>query len=236
MKNKNSCKEKQKKLCERVNISISDDALLQQALTHTSFAHESKSDPKPGHNERLEFLGDAVLSLSVSTYIYNRYPEMDEGEMTKLRAKVVCETALAQYAREIELGDCLFLGKGEEVSGGNNRSSILADAVEALIGAVYVDNGWQQAYDLAIFLTKNELDKLALSDDTYDDYKTKLQELVQKSGNVSVTYKLISESGPSHSKIFNMAVYINGEEIASGKGMSKKEAEQLAAKTALEKV
>lgn len=235
MKNKNTHKAKVKSLCERINIAVSDERLLQQALTHTSFAHESKLDPKPGHNERLEFLGDAVLSLSVSTYIYSKYPEMSEGEMTKLRAKVVCEAALAQYARDISLGECLLLGKGEEVSGGSDRPSILADAVEALIGAVYIDKGWEQACKLALLLSQEELDKFALSDDTYD-YKTKLQETVQKDGNISVIYKLISESGPPHNKVFNMAVYINGQETATGKGSSKKEAEQSAASLALEKI
>lgn len=221
-------------LCKQLNISLNNLALLDQALTHTSFAHEAKTNPKPGDNERLEFLGDAVLSLSVSSYIYEQFAEMPEGEMTKLRARVVCEQALAKFARTIALGEYLLLGKGEESSGGRNRNSILSDAVEAVIGACYVDNGFAEAKKLALLLAQKEVDEAAFSD-AIDDYKTKFQEVVQKEGSFVISYKLLAEEGPSHDKLFKMAVLVNGEQIATGEGYSKKEAEQMAAKKALQK-
>jgi ribonuclease-3 len=229
---KNNRKAQLGQLCKKLNINLHDINLLDRALTHTSFAHEAKAMPKPGHNERLEFLGDAVLSMAVCTYIYNKFPEMPEGGMTRMRSKVVCETALAQYARELALGDYLLLGKGEDASGGKNRSSILADAMEAVLGACYIDQGWKAASKLALLLTQAELDSPYIPDDKYD-FKTKLQEIVQKDNNSSVSYALVSEAGPGHNKVFTMAVLINNKFIASAEGSSKKEAEQLAAKYAL---
>ena len=220
------------RLCQKLNIRLHDLGLLDRALTHTSFAHEAKINPKPGHNERLEFLGDSVLSMAVCTYIYNKFPDMPEGEMTKMRAKVVCESALANYARALALGDYILLGKGEETSGGKNRSSILADALEAVIGACYIDRGWKEASKLAVSLTRTELDSPDIPEDKYD-FKTKLQEIVQKDNNSSVSYLLLSESGPGHNKVFEMAVLVNNKQIASAEGSSKKEAEQAAAKLAL---
>jgi ribonuclease-3 len=219
-------------LCQKLNVNLRNVGLLDQALTHTSFAHEAKTNPKPGHNERLEFLGDAVLSMAVCTYIYNKFPNMPEGEMTKMRSKVVCESALADYARALSLGDYMLLGKGEEASGGKNRSSILADALEAVIGACYIDRGWKAASKLAVSLTRAELDSPGVPEDKYD-FKTRLQETVQKDSNSSVSYLLLSESGPGHNKTFKMAVLVNNKLIASADGSSKKEAEQAAAKLAL---
>ncbi|MDR2005947.1 MAG: ribonuclease III [Acidaminococcales bacterium] len=219
-------------LCQKLNIKLCNISLLDRALTHTSFAHEAKTIPKPGHNERLEFLGDAVLSMAVCTYIYNKFPDMPEGEMTKMRSKVVCESALASYARALALGDYILLGKGEETSGGRNRSSILADALEAVIGACYIDCGWKAANKLAVSLTREELDSPDITEDKYD-FKTRLQEIVQKDNNSSVGYLLLSESGPGHNKVFKMAVLVNNKIVASAEGSSKKEAEQAAAKLAL---
>ncbi|MDR3348010.1 MAG: ribonuclease III [Acidaminococcales bacterium] len=219
-------------LCQKLNIKPRHIGILDQALTHTSFAHEAKTNPKPGDNERLEFLGDAVLSMAVCTYIYNKFPDMPEGEMTRMRSKVVCESALAGYARALALGDYILLGKGEEASGGKNRSSILADALEAVIGACYIDCGWKAASKLAVSLTRQELDSPGIAEDKYD-FKTRLQEMVQKDNNSSVSYLLLSESGPGHNKVFEMAVLVNNKLVASAEGSSKKEAEQAAAKLAL---
>lgn len=233
MKQSLARKKQLENFCKKIGVNI-DTKLLNQALTHTSYAHEAKASPKPGDNERLEFLGDAVLSLSISSYIYENFSEMPEGEMTKLRAKVVCEPALAEFARNISLGDNLLLGKGEEASGGKNRNSILADAVEAVIGACYIDKGFEQAKLLALFLAQDEVDRSAASE-SIDDYKTRFQEIVQKEGSVVINYQILSEQGPSHDKIFKAAVFVNGKRLADGVGSSKKEAEQMAAKRALQK-
>lgn len=220
-------------LSHKLKIQFVNIKLLDTALTHTSYAHESKHKPKPVHNERLEFLGDSVLGMSVGSYIYEKFPEMTEGDMSKLRAKVVCETALAEYARKLDLGKYLLLGKGEDVSGGRNRSSLLADAMEAIIGAYYLDQGWQKADELILSLTKKEINSSLINEDVYD-YKTALQEIVQKDNTSTVSYKLITESGPAHNKFFEMAVLINDQEVAEGHGHSKKEAEQIAAKKAMQ--
>ncbi len=220
-------------LCTALNIEINNAALLENALTHTSYAHEAKTMPRPVHNERLEFLGDSVLSLVVCTYIYSNFPEMAEGAMTKLRARVVCEAALSQYARGINLGKYILLGKGEEASGGRNRNSILADAFEAVIGACYIDQGWEKTNQMALAILQAEMDACAVSDGVFD-YKTKLQEIVQRDSESAVSYTLIAEDGPDHHKIFKMAALINDKTVGHGEGRSKKEAEQIAAKRALE--
>lgn len=219
-------------LCKKIRVEQLNLKLLDQALTHTSFAHEAKEIPKPEDNERLEFLGDAVLGLSVSSYIYEKFPQMPEGELTKLRARVVCEAALAKFARGLSLGDYLLLGKGEEASGGRDRSSILSDAMEAVIGACYVDKGFAVAKKLALFLTEEEIGD-SVESKNMDDYKTRLQEIVQKDGTLAIKYKLLSEEGPAHDKQFEMAVFVEGNKLATGTGSSKKEAEQMAAKKAL---
>ncbi len=220
-------------LCKALDIAINDMALIDTALTHTSYAHEAKCSPRPQHNERLEFLGDSVLSLMVCTYIYKSFPAMTEGAMTKLRARVVCEQALAQYAHELVLGKYILLGKGEEASGGRSRNSTLADALEALIGAFYIDQGWEETNRIALNLLKTQMDGFALSDVVFD-YKTKLQEIVQQNGESVINYSLLAEEGPDHHKIFKMAVCINEQLAGSGEGRSKKEAEQVAARCALQ--
>lgn len=222
-------------LSNKLNVEFKDIKLLDMALTHTSYAHEAKTKPKPIHNERLEFLGDSVLGMAVCSYIYAKFPKMPEGDMTKLKAKVVCETALAEYARKFDVGKYLLLGKGEDVSGGRMRNSILADTMEAIIGAYYLDQGWSKADKLILFLTKKEINSSLIKEDVYD-YKTALQEIVQRDNTSVVSYKLLAESGPAHNKFFKMAVLIDNKIIANGDGHSKKEAEQIAAKKAMKSI
>ena len=197
---------------------------LRLALTHSSYANE-KGMARTSYNERIEFLGDAVLELLSSDYLYRSYPDMMEGNMTKLRAKLVCEEALAASAREINLGTFLMLGKGEEVTGGRTRDSILSDAFESLIGAIYLDSGIEKAKDFINRFVLNDIENKTL----FVDSKTTLQELVQSRFKQSVTYKVISESGPEHNKQFEIAAFIGDRQMASGIGRSKKSAAQNAA-------
>lgn len=197
---------------------------LRLALTHSSYANE-KGMARTSYNERIEFLGDAVLELLSSDYLYRSYPDMMEGNMTKLRAKLVCEEALAASAREINLGTFLMLGKGEEVTGGRTRDSILSDAFESLIGAIYLDSGIEKAKDFINRFVLNDIENKTL----FVDSKTALQELVQSRFRQSVTYKVISESGPEHNKQFEIAAFIGDRQMASGIGRSKKSAAQNAA-------
>lgn len=214
-----------------LGVKFKNIALLNQALTHTSYANEFKG--VIFHNERLEFLGDAVLELASSTYLFQHFPQMPEGELTKARASVVCETSLAKLARKLQVGDFLLLGKGERLTGGQNRPSILADAFESIIGAIYLDQGWNTAYNYVLDKLNEEF--IAVEHGyNLKDYKTILQEVVQSRGQ-HAEYKLISEKGPDHAKLFEFAVVVNGETDGIGKGTTKKEAEQHAAFAALKK-
>ena len=197
---------------------------LRLALTHSSYANE-KGMARTSYNERIEFLGDAVLELVSSDYLYRNYPDMMEGNMTKLRAKLVCEESLAASAREINLGTFLMLGKGEEVTGGRTRDSILSDAFESLIGAIYLDSGIEKAKDFINRFVLNDIENKTL----FVDSKTTLQEIVQSRFRQSVTYKVINESGPEHNKQFEIAAFIGDRQMASGIGRSKKSAAQNAA-------
>lgn len=221
--------------CGLLGITMDNLDLLNTALTHTSFAHESKEQPRPVHNERIEFLGDSVLSLIVSTYMYKHFPKLNEGELTKFRAHIVCETSLAQYAHKISLGKYLRLGKGEASSGGRERASILADAFESVLGAYYIDQGLVAAEKFLLGLMKVELDFIC-EHGIYSDYKTRLQEIVQRDGDVEISYELIDSSGPEHNKSFTTVVSVAGKVVGKGVGHSKKESEQHAAKSALEKL
>ena len=221
--------------CGLLGITMDNLDLLNTALTHTSFAHESKEHPRPVHNERIEFLGDSVLSLIVSTYMYKHFPKLNEGELTKFRAHIVCETSLAQYAHKISLGKYLRLGKGEASSGGRERASILADAFESVLGAYYIDQGLAAAEKFLLGLMKTELDFIC-EHGIYSDYKTRLQEIVQRDGDVEISYELIDSSGPEHNKSFTTVVSVAGKIVGKGVGHSKKESEQHAAKSALEKL
>lgn len=218
-------------VAEKIGIVFNDINLLHQALTHTSYANESKK-VHIQHNERLEFLGDAVLELVISTYLYNTFPKLPEGELTKARAAAVCEPTLAHRARELNLGKYLLFGKGELATGGRERSSILADAFEAVIGSIYLDNGLAGARQFILTQLNEDLTKIS-NGNALQDYKTLLQEVIQKNNESRIAYQIISESGPDHNKVFHTAVLINDSEMGRGIGKSKKEAEQHAAREAL---
>ena len=212
-------------LCRQLGMVMKDLHLLDMALTHTSYAYESKKNPRPQHNQRLEFLGDSVLSLVVSTHIYKTCPQMDEGELSKLRAFLVCEETLAQLATENHLGDHLLLGKGEINLDGEENPSILADAFESVLGAYYLDQGFAKVTELLGRLLINRIPELT-ADGIDRDYKTRLQEVVQKDGPVEIDYEQVSAEGPSHNRTFVMRVLVNQEERGRGRGRTKKEAEQ----------
>lgn len=217
-----------KKLESIIGHSFHDENLLLTALTHSSFANEAK-EKRWQNNERLEFLGDSVLGLVTTGYLYHKYPNVMEGELTKMRASLVCEGSLCECARAIGLGKYLRLGRGEESGGGRNRDSILADAFEALIGAMYLDAGEQVARK---FVHRFVLERK--HDSIVSDYKTTLQEIVQKNHGEVLSYRLLGTDGPDHEKSFLVEVLLNSNVIGHGKGHSKKEAEQMAAKEALE--
>lgn len=217
-----------KDLEERVGYSFRNAGLLKQALTHSSFTNEQKIN-KAGDYERLEFLGDAVLELVSSEFLFRLHPELSEGELTKLRASMVCEPSLAFCARDLELGKFILLGRGEENTGGRERESITSDAMEALIGAIYLDGGMEPA--------KEFIDRFVLSDledkQLFYDSKSNLQELIQGKLKKEFGYELLEESGPEHDKIFRVSVQMEGECLGEGTGRTKKAAEQQAAYKAL---
>lgn len=203
--------------------------LLKNALTHTSYAYEHNIKS----NEKLEFLGDSILEFVSSEYMYNKYIKLKEGEMTKVRATVVCEKSLYKIAKTHDFSDFLYLGKSEVKCGGNQRPAILADSVEAVIAAIFMDGGLEPAKKFIIENLKNEIE-IATKNVGKKDYKTVLQEELQKNGDVKIEYKIIKETGPDHDKKFESEVLLNGKVLATGKGKSKKEAEMQAAKKALE--
>ncbi len=213
-----------KELENNIGYHFRDKSLLRTALTHSSYANENKEELP--FNERLEFLGDAVLQLVVSEKLFTEHPESPEGDMSRIRAALVCEEALDDYAGKINLGKFLYLGKGEEMSGGRSRPSILADAFEALIGAVFLDGGIESAKKFILSFVDER--HLPLS-----DYKTLLQEIIQQNPGERLSYEVHSESGPDHDKVFEIWVLLNSNVIGKGKGKSKKRAEQAAAKEAL---
>ena len=200
-------------------------------MTHSSYANENKG--KFQHNERLEFLGDSILSLIVSEYFFLRFPDVSEGNLTKLRAGVVSERTLVNIAVSIDLGKYILLGKGEESTGGRKRASILADTLESLIAAIYLDGGLEQARIFVLKYFKDYIEQ-GLNGKGFRDYKTELQEILQQKSDLEIEYRIVEESGPDHDKAFVAKVYYGGEAIGSGFGKSKKEAEQQAACYALE--
>ena len=206
--------------------------LLQNALTHSSYANEHWHDSLKS-NERLEFLGDSVLGMVVARYLYQTFPNRLEGDLTRMRADMVCEKALAKIAEEIDLGKHLLLGNGEEQNGGRNRSSILADAVESVLAACFLDGGMPAA---EAFIDRFVLCNVPADKPANLDYKTAFQELVQQKKDQQIVYKLVAESGPDHDKEFTVEVSLNGEVVGQGVGTSKKRAEQNAAKEAMEKI
>jgi len=229
----NERKKALKKAMENLAVVLDNFENLHVALTHPSYVFE-KGIESSVHNQRLEFLGDAIVGLIVAENLFEKYPEKTEGELTKMRAAIVCEASLARAASKIGIGEMLLMGKGEKMGGGSKRSSNLADAWEAVVAAIYLDKGMEAARDFCIKFLKEEIEK-AISGD-FGDYKTQLQELVQKNPDHSIRYKILDEQGPDHEKIFFSGVYINKDLIAKGEGKTKKEAEQKAAKAALIKL
>ncbi len=213
---------------EVIGYKFSDISLLQTALTHSSYANEKQLSREC--NERLEFLGDSVLGVITAEYFYHNHNNLPEGEMTKRRAASACEKSLYGFAKEINLGKYILLGRGEEHTGGRNRASILADAFEAVIAAIYLDGGLENARKFVLDFVK----KAASQQMSFVDYKTELQEIIQKNPDEHLSYVLVGESGPDHDKRFEVEVNLNSNVIGYGKGRSKKIAEQQAAKQALE--
>ena len=213
-----------------LSYKFKNKKILQNALTHSSYANEVKNSLSS--NERLEFLGDSVLSIIVSDYIYKNFSNMPEGELTRLRSSLVCEKSLCKFSRELHLGDYLLLGKGEEKCGGRERDSILADAFEAVLAAIYLDGGMEIAKKHVMNFVLRELKNHAV-EDANKDYKTVLQEIIQKNPEETVSYVLVGENGPDHNKEFSVDVFLNSNSIGHGIGKSKKQAEQMAAREAL---
>ena len=219
------------KVEESIGYSFKNKDLLKVALTHTSYAYENKVES----NEKLEFLGDSILEFISSKYLYNNYPKLKEGEMTKVRAAVVCEKSLYKIAKLHNFSDFLYVGKSERKTGGENRPAILADSVEAVIAAIFLDGGIDVAEEFIINNLKEEIEQ-ATKHVGDKDYKTVLQEKLQEHGEVKIEYEIIKEKGPDHNKSFEAQVSCNGKVLSTGKGKSKKEAEMHAAKKALEQL
>lgn len=215
----------------KLGYTFQNKSLLHNALTHSSYANEHKKEGM-GSNERLEFLGDAILGLVVAEHLYKTYPNRPEGELTKLRAELVCEKNLAEVAKQLELGKVLRLGHGESHGGGSHRPSMLADAVEAVLAAAYLDGGME--------IPRSIIHRLILQREIKSggngDYKTRFQELVQRNRDQVISYALVGESGPDHDKTFLVEVSLNGAVVGSGRGSSKKRAEQDAAHEAIRKL
>ncbi len=222
------------KLEKTIGYSFKNREYITTALTHSSYANENRLSGY-AYNERLEFLGDAVLGFIVGSYVFKHFPEIPEGELTKLRASVVCEAMLSKKARGIKLGEYLRLGKGEEMTGGRDRVSVLADAFEALIGAIYMDGGIECAEKFVLCQLENEI-KVMRTEFKKLDSKTNLQEIIQRDSKIPLEYKIIDEKGPAHNKVFSASVSHGGKVLGVGSGASKKEAEQAAAQQALIKL
>ncbi|MGL5347446.1 MAG: ribonuclease III [Peptostreptococcaceae bacterium] len=212
-----------------IDYKFENKEYILEALTHSSYSNENKSYE---FNERLEFLGDSVLSIIISDYLFNKEESLPEGELTKLRANIVCEESLSEVAINIKLGEHMLLGKGEEATGGRERISILADAFEAVIAAIYLDGGIEEARKFVLNYMK-EIIANSRKGKIFRDYKTHLQEVLQGRGESNIWYKLMDEKGPDHNKRFIMQVGTNDEVLGTGEGKSKKEAEQSAARIAL---
>ena len=221
-----------KTLEKSLGYQFHDPALLEEALRHSSYANEHRGD-NVFSNERLEFLGDSVLGFVTAEYLFAKHPTAPEGELTRIRALLVCEDSLHEVAQRLKLGEYLKLGHGEESCGGRTGPSILADATEAVFAAVYLDGGIRAASEL-IHRVLLDKEREETAEAKRRDYKTKLQELVQRTPNQVLTYRLIGEQGPDHDKVFSFAVLLNDTVVGTGEGRSKKEAEQMAAKDALE--
>ena len=215
-----------------LKVNFTNLSYLKTALTHSSFANQYKDTE---YNERLEFLGDSVLQLCITEYLFTNYKDKAEGELTKIRSLIVCENSLFEIAKSLNLGSYIRMSKGEELTGGRNRTSIQADAVEAVIAAIYLDKGLEFTRAFILDHFKDIINK-AIENKIVLDFKTKLQEHLQKDGEVNITYELIKFEGPPHRRKFFTKVVINNETMGEGEGFSKKEAEQASAKQALKKL
>ncbi|MDC3423609.1 ribonuclease III [Aquibacillus sp. 3ASR75-11] len=220
-----------RQLQQKLQVTFNDESILRQAFTHSSYVNEHRKKVFED-NERLEYLGDAVLELGISQYLYRSYPKMAEGEMTKLRAAIVCEPSLVSFAIDLQFGELILLGKGEEMTGGRNRPALLADVFEAFIGALYLDQG----FDVVLtFLEKYVYPKISKGAFSHAmDYKSQLQEIVQSNKDGNVEYVIVNEKGPAHNREFVAQVMIKQQTAGIGYGRTKKEAEQRAAKKALD--
>ena len=216
---------------KKLNYTFRNPALLGEALSHSSYANEHRANHL-NSNERLEFLGDSVLGFVTAEFLFTQHPNLPEGDLTRIRAALVCEQSLYEVAKKLELGRYLKLGRGEEAGGGRERTSILADATEAVFAAVYLDGGIEEASAL-IHRVLLDVEREEIVEERRKDYKTALQELVQRQAGQELTYHMTGEQGPDHAKVFSAEVLLNGTSVGSGSGRSKKEAEQAAAKAAL---
>ncbi|MBL5767912.1 ribonuclease III [Heyndrickxia sporothermodurans] len=225
--------EKFNRFQERIGIQFNRLDLLKQAFTHSSYVNEHRKKLH-ADNERLEFLGDAVLELTVSQFLYNKYPTMSEGKLTKLRAAIVCEPSLVTFANELQFGELVLLGKGEEMTGGRTRPALLADVFEAFIGALFLDQGLETVISILEKIVYPKINAGAFSH--VMDFKSQLQEFIQKDAAGVLEYVVLQERGPAHNREFVSRVLLNKEELGTGTGRSKKEAEQHAAQIALSKL
>ena len=220
-------------LKEKFDISFNNEALLMEAMTHSSYTNEHK-EMKGIYNERIEFLGDAVLELTISDWLFRQFPHFQEGQLTKLRAQIVCEDSLSLLAKECSLNEYLLLGKGETLSGGREKPAILCDVFEAFIGALYLDKG---VNEIQRFLNLVVIPKI--KNGRYElitDFKTELQEYLQQNGTVHIRYELVKEEGPSHDKTFTVQLIVDGKKYKTASGKTKKAAEQMAAKLTMEEL
>ena len=220
-------------LKEKFDISFKNEALLMEAMTHSSYANEHK-EMKGVYNERIEFLGDAVLEVTISDWLFRQFPHFQEGQLTKLRAQIVCEDSLSLLSKECSLNEYLLLGKGETLSGGREKPAILCDVFEAFIGALYLDKGVKEVQR---FLNLVVIPKI--KNGRYElitDFKTELQEYLQQNGPVQIRYELVKEEGPSHDKIFTVQLIVDGKKYKTASGKTKKAAEQMAAKLTMEEL
>lgn len=217
---------------KEINYKFNDTSFLMLALTHSSYCNENRKKGVTESNERSEFLGDSILSVITADFLFHRFPEADEGFLTRTRAALVCEDSLAVFANRISLGDYMLFGKGESVStGGRHRKSTVADAFEALIAAIYLDGGMEKAREFVLPFITSVLETVIKTGT--EDYKSRLQRIVQQTPEEILTYSLISEEGPPHDRVFGYEVYLNSNLLGKGKGRSKREAEQAAAREAL---
>lgn len=217
----------------KLKYIFNNPKLLKMALTHKSYAYEQANPNYDMYNERIEFLGDAILEHIISDVLFSQVPELAEGEMTKKRAAIVCEASLSRALKRINGHEYIYLGKCEQNSNGKMKDAIVADAFEAILGAIYLDGGYEIARDICLELLDKEIKTVLAGGNLNTDYKTQLQEILQRNGTVRIEYKLQKQEGPEHDKVFTIDLFFNGKKIGEGKGRSKKQAEQEAAHYAI---